>query len=192
MKRNIITLSLITLFVLFVGNSLVQAQKTYETEAEARKNAGQGVTFKAPDGYHTGPFAEFKGVTMVNLKAPAGLFVTYPNEDESIEDLKKRAIPAVVGMFIHDDEKVKTLDWETTDIPSHKGDVENAATLNETTDGKMTVQVAVYEREWNGLKFIYGYYAMKFNNGKKSKDFLDKKGQGVKAFEKFWKTFPTK
>ncbi len=190
MKRSISLHLLILTFLL--GNCFsVIAQKSYETEGEAKRNAGEGITFKVPDGLHSAPLAGFKGLLMLDLNRPAGIFITYPNEGESIETLKLRALNGLTGMFIHDEGNgTNTFNWSTAKIPVHQGDRENSASLNLTQTEKKEVQIAIYEREWNDITLIYGYFAMKPSGSKKSKDFLDDKGNGSKELEKFWQSFP--
>jgi hypothetical protein len=186
-----LTLILITL-IAFCLAANAQTVKTYETKEEAQKNAGQGITYKVPDKYMAGPFAGFKGMTMLNPEKPVGIFISYPNENESIEALKARLLPAIAKMFLHDEKVVEKAVWQTKILPVHAGDKGDKAVMNLHEGEQMTLQVTFYEREHNGLTFVYGYFAMKLTGSKKSKDFLDDSGQGVKEFEKFWKSFPTK
>lgn len=167
------------------------SQETYKTQKEAEKNAGQGITFKKPDKFMNAPLVGFKGMTMLNPNAPAAIFVTYPNEGESIADLSKRVVKAIPGLFFG--AKNKEFVWTTKSIEANQGD--KAGSINTAGDGKMFFQVALFEREWNGLTVVYGYYAMKNENAKKDdsdKYWLDENGKGVEPFEKFVKTFPTK
>ena len=165
------------------------AQETYKTKKEAEKNAGQGVTFKMPDKFMNAPLQGFKGLTMLNPDAPAAIFVAYPNEGESIKDLSRRVVKAIPGLFFG--AKEKEFVWTAKSIEPNQGD--KAGSLNTAGDSKAFFQVALFEREWNGLTFVYGYFAMKTENSKKGdldKYWLDENGKGVKPFEKFVKTFP--
>lgn len=163
--------------------------QTYGNKKEAEKNAGQGVTFKIPDKFMNAPLAGFKGVTMLNPDAPAAIFVTYPNEGESVEDLSKRVLNAIPNLFFGGKEKEYV--WTSKSIEVNQGD--KAGSLNTTNSGNSSFQVALFERDWNGLSFVYGYFAMKSGKSKKGdldKYWLDENGKGVKPFEKFVKTFP--
>lgn len=187
MKKLLLTLVFISLAFCLTAT----AQKTHDTKKEAQKNAGQAITYKVPDKYLAGPFAGFKGMTMLNPEKPAGIFITYPNEKESIEDLKTRVLPVIAKMFLHDEKVVEKVVWKTKEIPAHSGDKGDKATIYMHEGEEMTVQISIFEREWSGFTFIYGYFAMRTTGSKESKDFLDDSGKGVKAFDKFWKTFPT-
>jgi len=168
-----------------------------KTEAEASKKAGQGVTFKIPGKFMPIEWKSFKGLLMLDPKMPAGIFIAYPNENEAIEDLKARAREVVLPMFAHDkkDAKDKDINWQIKDIPAHPGDKSGGAAKTYLYQGeKQWIQINIYERQSNGLDFIYGYFSMKTVGREKDakKTWADDKGQGIKAFEDFWKSFPTK
>lgn len=168
----------------------------FAISVQAQKDTQNGVTFKTPDGYMMrGLSPTFKGVLMLNAERPSGIIVTYPNDDESIEKLKERLREYVLPMFAKaekGDETIKNAAWQTKNIPNHKGDKGDYASMSVYENDKQIVQVALYEREWNGLTIVYGYFAMKNKDDNKNKDLLDDSGKGVKAFDKFWKTFPKK
>lgn len=159
----------------------------HKTADEAKASAGKGVNFKIPEAFTPmEKWSDIKGVLMLNLKQPAGAFVAYPNDGESLEDLMTRIRTNIAPMFVH--EKDAKLDWQTAALPLHEGD--KSARVNAVASGKQTVQIAFYEREANGTPFVYGYFAMK--NGKKADKgvWLGDDGTGVKDFDKLWKSFP--
>lgn len=149
------------------GEARAQTITQGKTQEEAAKKAGQGVTFKIPDGMMPMQWSNFKGLLMLNGKSPAGIFISYPNENEAIEDLKTRAREFILPMFAHDKKEAKDKDiaWQIKDIPAHAGDREGAAKMYLYQGEKQSVQISIYEREWNGLQFIYGYFSMKTAGG---------------------------
>ncbi|HEX8736262.1 MAG TPA: hypothetical protein VF721_13120 [Pyrinomonadaceae bacterium] len=191
-------LSLAAAFLTFtfisVNDARAQTITQSKTQKEAAKKAGQGVTFKIPEGVMPMEWSKFKGLLMLDKKQPAGIFISYPDENEPLEDLKARAREFILPMFAHDrkDAKDKDITWRITDIPTHPGDA--AAKMYLYQGEKQSVQISIYEREWNGGTFIYGYFSMKTVGKEKDakKIWADDKGQGIKPFEEFWKTFPTK
>ena len=148
--------------------------------------------FTVPDGYMRVPTTEFRGMIMLDPKKPAGLFVTYPNDNESTEALTKRLLDFIGPMFIHEKGKAKSdVTWDTTPLLSHKADGEGKAKVNVFRGANQEVQVQIYERTTGVRPFLYGYFAMRHIPAKgDDPKFLDEKGQGVKAFEKLWKSFP--
>lgn len=177
MKRfsTIFLFLLIFSFAAFVQNS--QAQK------------GSAI-FKIPEGVLPMDWNKsgFKGILMLRKDSPSGIFVAYPNDGEKIEELRERAAKFIAPMFTGPDkEKEKEIKFKTSSIPNHKGDFGDSGFYYSYTDEKTSVQILFYERTANGTHFIYGYFAQKNNSYKDI--WADEKGQGVKVFEKFWKTF---
>ena len=182
---------------IFTGVLDISAQRvtTHENEDDAKKSAGNGVTFKIPDKVMPMKWTDFKEMLMLSEKLPSGVFITYPNENESIADLKTRAESVIARMFVRDEKKIEEIVWESKTVPSHIGDSGDTATMRIFDNEEQTLQITIYDREWNGIKFIYGYFARKNNTSKNrddSAEFLDDKGSGVKVFDKFWKSFPDK
>jgi hypothetical protein len=184
-KTKIMLKIFICLAFAVICSNQANAQTTHQTKDEAQKNAGSGVVFKTPGKFMKAPLSGFKGLMMLHPKRPAGIFISYPNEKESIADLTDRARNFLAKMFIHD-EKAQ-LNWQTKAIAGRTGDKSQNANMFISDDGKTTVQITVFEREHNGLPLIYGYFAMKKNTDKKS-DLLDETGKGSKEFEEFWKS----
>lgn len=135
----------------------------------------------------------FRGILMLRQESPSGIFVAYPNDGEKIEDLRERAAQFIAPMFINDEnEKKTTKTFQKSSIPVHQGDVDNSGLYYAYENEKSATQILFYEREANGVRLIYGYFANKSKDSKEksSKDiWADENGQGVKIFEKFWKTF---
>ena len=121
MKKNAL-LSIFVFAFAAIINVNAQGIKTNKTEDEAKKTAGSGVTFKIPDKVMPMKWKDFKGMLMLSQKLPSGIFISYPEENESLADLKIRAEKSVAAMFFEDDQKVDEIVWETKTVPSHKGD----------------------------------------------------------------------
>ena len=101
MKRK----SLISIFVfacVFTAISNLNAQNVtnHKTKDEAKKSAKNGVTFKIPDKVMPMKWKDFKGMLMLSQKIPSGIFITYPEESESLADLKIRAEKSVAAQKI--------------------------------------------------------------------------------------------
>lgn len=128
---------------------------------------------------------------MLRKDSPSGIFIAYPNDGESLVELRERAAKFVAPMFVSDEnEKKKEINYQKTPIPIHKGDIDNSGLYYSYENEKGMTQILFYEREANGKKFIYGYFANKGKDDKANKDlWADNNGQGIKIFEKFWKTF---
>lgn len=190
MKR---LLTLLTLGIALFANGAV-GQTTHKTESDAKKSAPSGITFKIPNGVMPTDWKGFKGMLMLEQR-PSGIVIAYPNEGESIADLKGRMVKEIARMFIHDEKASGEIKWTDVEIPSHKGDKGDKA-IQKSNDGeKYFVQITLYERESEGAVLVYGYFAItdKKNKGKKdSGDLLDAEGKGSKVFDAFWKTFPNK
>jgi hypothetical protein len=190
MKISITSIRRPTVLVLFglIALSLVALPSL--VEAQDQKG---GAVFKIPDGYMQMQMPEFRGVMMLDPKRPAGMFVTYPNDNETTETLRQRILALVAPMFIHD-EKLKAttaITWDTKSLPSHPDDGDGKALVKLYSGATNEMQVAIYERTTGVRPFLYGYFAMRHKSGKSDDGkFLDEQGQGVKAFEKLWKSFP--
>jgi hypothetical protein len=180
MKRflTVFVFLLIFSFAAFVQTSPAQTQKG-------------GVVFKIPDDVFPMDWNKngFKGMLMLRKESPAGIFIGYPKEGEKIEEFRERAAKFIAPMVISDEEEKKGINFEKNSIPTHKGD--SAAFYYSYVNEKEMVQILFYERIANGNSLIYGYFAKKKKTDKPEsvKDlWADDKGQGVKIFEKFWKS----
>lgn len=161
-------------------------------KAQDKSDTG-GAIFKVPEGYMQMQMPGFRGVMMLEPKKPAGMFITYPNDNETTDALRQRILDLVAPMFIHD-EKLKAvtpITWDAKPLPAHEGDGDGKALLNLYSAATNEMQVAIYERTTGARPFLYGYFAMRHKSGKSDDGkFLDEQGQGVKAFDKLWKSFP--
>jgi hypothetical protein len=159
-----------------------------DTVADKSKT-GKGVVLKTPDKFMRAPLAGFKGMLMLNPDAAAAIVVSYPDDKESLEELTKRLVQAVPGFF--GDIKNTPTEWSSKPIEIHAGDIPNSGFLLTGKNGDRMLQLATFQREVNGLTFVYGYFAMrspKDKDGDVKKYWMDDNGKGVKPFEAFWKS----
>jgi predicted aspartyl protease len=179
-------------FARYLGALLLIALTLINPTASAQDSSKGAAVFKIPDGYMKAPLTVFRGMMMLDPKKAAGMFVTYPNDDEPTEALRARLLPFLGKMFIHDKGKSEMiLTWTTQPLTSHPNDGAGVATANVYTGASQDIQIVIYERTTGVRPFLYGYFAMRHHSGKEDDgEFLDDKGQGVKAFEKLWKSFP--
>jgi len=177
----------LTLFIFL----LIFSFAAFVQNLPAQSPQGGSVVFKVPDDVFPMDWNKsgFRGMLMLRKESPSGIFIGYPNDDEKIDALKERAVKFIAPMFISDEEEKKGLTFETKSIPTHKGD--STASYYSYTGEKDIVQILLYERVTNGKTLIYGYFAKKGKDAKPESlknIWADDKGQGVKIFEKFWKT----
>lgn len=175
--------------------ALVPSSGTFKpvTAQDQIERAKDRAVFKIPDGYMRAPLTDFRGMFVLDPKKAAGMFVTYGNDNEATEALRQRILTAITPMFIHDSNgKFETSagSWAVQPLPSHPGDGAGTAATHVYIGTDREVQVAIYERNGGLRPFVYGYFAMrhKDRHGDDGK-FLDANGNGVKAFDKLWKSF---
>jgi hypothetical protein len=146
------------------------------------------VALKVPDGYMPADFPEKRnGKLLLNPSKPAGMFIVYPTVGEGPEVLPNILKSMVTGMFFHD-AKAQVL-WTTVTLPAHKDITGESGALYSASNDKMEIQVAVYDRTVGATRVLYGYYGMRHKEKKKDDaPFLDSSGEGVKDFDKFWKS----
>ncbi len=163
-------------------------------QSDSKKTNSPGITFRIPNGVMPTDWKGFKGMLMLEQR-PSGIVIAYPEESESISDLKARMVKEIARMFVHGEKASGEIKWVDTEIPSHKGDRGDKA-IQKSNDGeKYVIQITLYERESEGAHLVYGYFAItdKKNKGKKdSGQLLDAEGNGSKIFDSFWKTFPNR
>lgn len=176
---------LITIFVLLLVFSCAAFVQT-----SFAQNSKSGVTFKIPEDVFPMDWNKngFKGILMLRKDSPSGIFVGYPNEGETIEELRTRAAKFILPMIVGQGKKMaeEEMKFQIASIPNHKGDSGSSGQYYSYKNEKSEAQILFYERTANGSKLIYGYFALK--NESMKDIWADDKGQGVKIFEKFWKT----
>jgi hypothetical protein len=168
---------------LFVGAEIVAAAQSPQLQPSG---TFKPVQLKLPKGYMPAPLPEKrKGQVLLDAKRPAGMYIVYPNADETPEAFNDFLKSMVAQMFLHDSKAPVT--WTATPLPSHKGVKNEAGTLYSASDDKIEIQLAAYTRTVGETKVAYGYYARRLK-GKTDKDdgiLLDSEGKGVKAFDEF-------
>ena len=181
-RRSVaITLVISAAFSIFVDSAI------------AAQDPAKGVAaFKFPDGYMRAPLTDFTGVMMLDPKRPAGMIVIYHNDRETTEALSKRLLDFILPMFFHEKGTMEPgITWNTKPLVSHPGDGDGKATINTYSAADQEVQVAIYERTGGVRPFLYGYFGMRHKVGKgDDARFVDDQGNGVKAFDKLWKSLP--
>jgi hypothetical protein len=182
----------VLIFVLF--SAFYATAQTAPNQTSKNKNPKKsGVVFKVPADVFPMDWKKsgFKGMLMLRKDSPSGIFICYPDDNESIEALRERAAGFIAPMFVRDEKEQKEITFQKSPIPNHKGDSGDSALYYSHANEKSLIQILFYERAANNTKFIYGYFAMKNKDAKDKaiKDiWADDKGSGVKIFEKFWKT----
>ncbi len=144
------------------------------------------VEFKLPKGYMPASFPDKgKGQVLLAAKRPGGMYIVYPNADESPEALADALKTMVKGMFLNASKSPVT--WTEAPLPPHKGVENESGTLYSASDEKLEIQLAAYTRNVGGTKVAYGYYAMRHKGNAKKDDavLLDSSGNGVKEFDDF-------
>lgn len=176
----------------FMLSAPLQTSKAQDKTLRQLGESAEGeAVFETPKGYMRIKFEGFKGVLIIDPKKPSGMFISYPDDNETTESLRQRIRTRVTGMFIHGD-KTPEPAWSSKPLPSHKGDGEGKASLETAITGEREIQVATYERAVAGAPpFVYGYFAMRNKSGKGGKvHFIDEQGKGAKAFDELWQSMP--
>lgn len=150
----------------------------------------QGIVFKIPDDVFPMDWNKsgFKGILMLQQDSPSGVFISSPNYGETIDQLRERAAKFIAPMVVHETKEMNPIPFEIKSITRNKGD---------SSDGKYylykgeksSAQILFYLREANGAMFLYGYFASKGNEEKKSSIWADDDGKGVKLLKKFVDSF---
>jgi hypothetical protein len=186
-KRAIFTVLFISLI------PIVWSTDALTVRAQDNKPTKGAAIFKIPDGYMRAPMNDFRGMFVLDPKKPAGMFVTYPNDNETTAALRQRVLKTIGPMFIHEGKgnNETTIAWDTTALPAHAEDGDGKAEANVYSGPTTEVQIVIYERTTGPVPFLYGYFAMRHKSPKGDDGkFLDPEGKGVKPFDKLWQSFP--
>ncbi len=168
----------------------VYTQTRGMTVDEARES--DGVNFGMLDGIVPVKWKDFRGTLLREGKKPSGMFIVFQDAGESLDAVRSGAGKAIARMFIKNDKKVDAITWQTKLLPAHQGDKADTGVMNTYDGDAETIQVAYYVRQRKNVVFVYGYFARKSKTSKKksdSGDFMDENGEGIKIFDKFWKSF---
>ena len=133
MKNRIITFILFGL-LFFIGTAL-------STPAQ--------IVYKIPDGVFPMDWSKsgFKGTLMLDKDSPSGIFIAFPNEGESGDDLRDRAAKFIAPMVVHDTKEKATIPFEVKSITSHKGDIEDRGRYYFFKGEKESVQIIFFEEK---------------------------------------------
>lgn len=153
-----------------------------------------GISFKVPENVFPMDWkkSEFKGILFLQKDGPSGMFISYPNDGETIDDLIKRAAKFIAPMISNFGKDTNSkAEFEVRTIPAHENDSVDSASYYAFKDSSVEVQILFYERtDRKDRKLIYGYFSRRDLKSEKSGDktWADQNGNGVKSFDKFWKT----
>ena len=177
-------------FALTLCASLQTSKAQDKTKEQAANSAEGAAIFKTPKGYMQAKFADFRGILIIDPKKPGGMFVSYPDDNETTESLRQRIRTRIIGMFVHGEPQPE-LTWDSKPLPPHKGDGEGKAWRQTSVAGDMELQFVTYERTTGVRPFVYGYFAMRHKSGKgDNARFIDEQGKGVKGFDELWQSMP--
>ena len=152
---------------------------------------GQGIVFKVPDNVFPMDWKKsgFKGMLMLQQDSPSGVFISSPDDGESVEKLRERAAKFIAPMVVHETKDKNPIPFEIKVISGNKGDSVNEGKYYLYKGEKSSVQILFYTRASNGSTFLYGYFASKDKEKKKSSIWADDDGKGVKILKKFVDSF---
>jgi len=150
---------------------------------------GQGIVFKIPDGVLPMDWNKsgFKGFLMLQKESPSGIFISSPNDGETIDQLRERAAKFIAPMVVDVKDKA-VIPFDIKSIAKHDGDFGEDGKYYFYRAEKSSVQILFYQRKTNGSVFLYGYFASKGNEDKKSSIWTGDDGKN-KLLEKFIKSF---
>ena len=144
-----------------------------------------GVTFEIPSRFSRNTRPDFRGMLMVGGR-PVGMFVTYPDENETTEALRLRLLRAIARMFNEN----SPLTWDERPLLSHPDDGYGRASAYYYLGSPHQIQIVIYERSTGSAPFLYGYFAMQ-NKWDSCPDgpFLDEQGRGPRDLEDLRNSF---
>lgn len=175
MKNRTVVIWLLGL-ALFLGlNAAVQGQ----------------IVYKIPGGVFPMDWNKsgFKGTLMLEKDSPSGIFIAFPNEGETPDDLRERAARFLAPMVVHDTKDKATIPFEVRSIPSHKGDLEDRGRYYFVKGEKSSAQILFFERKTPAAVVLYGYFASRSNDENKSKIWVDENLKTPKILSKFIGSF---
>ena len=148
------------------------------------------IVYKIPDGVLTVDWtkSKFKGMMMLEKDNPSGLFIAYPDEGETIDQLRERAAGFIAPM-VSDAKNKESIPFEIKTIQSHSGDIDGRAKLYFFKGQKTSVQILFFERKTEDSIVLYGYFASKDNDKDKSKIWVGEDMKDPKLLSKFIKSF---
>jgi hypothetical protein len=133
----------------------------------------------------------FHGMFMLHKDKPIGVFIAYPDKDETMEQVRARIATYIVPMFFHvkEGEKFSLPEAQTSQLPGHDGDAGTAGLSNLFSSEVGQIGMVFYVRDGGGRLYTYGYFSyVKKGDKPEDKYWGDQKGNGSKLFEEFRKT----
>jgi hypothetical protein len=157
-------------------------------------NTSSQIVYKVPDGVLPMDWnkSKFKGMLFLAKDSPSGIFIAFPNDEESLGELRERAAKFIAPMVVHDSKDLDPIPFETKAIASNKGDVSDRGRHYLFKGEKAMVQIFFFERATPASNVLYGYFAQKGNNEKKSKIWVGDDLKMPKVFTKFVGSFNVK
>lgn len=193
--RAVVKLTSLVLWIFVFGALVVNSQTASPLPQDGYKDkpSGAGFTYRLPKKLISLDWVGFSGLLMLEGKKPGGILVCYPNEGESIADLKIRVRTDIARMFVRDKEKASKLEWSEQILQGQSVDGNESAAIHLYDSEVETIQLTLYERvnKNNGKVLVYGNFARKSKTSKKKDDsmtFLDNNGRGNKKFDEFRKS----
>src|SRR3954469_2839913 len=167
---------------LVIASLLLSIASVSGAGSTAQDASKKPVIFKAPSGYMPAELSGHTGNLLLDPKKPAGMFVAYPKDGQSMAEFSDEIKNMVGKMFLHD---ATNLTWSSAPLPAPQGVDGDTGSLMTTADNQMEVQLAFYNRS-EGV--AYGYFGMRHKKAKgDDAKFLDAQGSGVKAFDELLK-----
>jgi hypothetical protein len=175
MINRILRFGLISLFVLFGTASFAPAQ----------------IIYKIPDGVFPMDWNKggFKGMLCLQKGSPSGVFIAFPNEGETSDELRERVAKYVAPMVVGDAKDLAKIPFDVKTIASHKGDVEDRSRYYFFKGEKSSVQILFFERKTTAAVVLYGYFAQKGNDDTQSKIWVGDDLKDPKLLAKFEGSF---
>ncbi len=152
------------------------------------------IVYKIPDGVFPMDWNKsgFKGMLMLEKDSPSGIFIAYPKHGESSDELRDRAAKFIAPMIIHDTKDKATIPFEIKSIASHEGDIADRGRYYFFRGEKSSVQILFFERRTPVAAVLYGYFAQRGNDEKKSKIWVGDDLKDPKLLAKFIRSFDSK
>lgn len=152
------------------------------------------MVYKIPDGVFPLDWNKngFKGYMYLEKNSPSGLFIAYPNDGESLDELRERAAKFIAPMVVSDSKDKDPLAFEIKPISSHKDDVSDRGRYYFFKGEKASVQILFFERKTPASNVLYGYFAQKKNEETKNKYWVGDDLKMPKLFNKFVGSFVVK
>lgn len=157
-------------------------------------SADAQMVYKIPDGVFPLDWNknDFKGYMYLEKNSPSGLFIAYPNDGESLDELRERAAKFIAPMVVSDSKEKDPIPFEMKPIASHKDDVSDRGRSYFYKGEKASVQIFFFERKTPASNVLYGYFAQKGNDDRKSKVWVGDDLKMPKLFNRFVGSFIVK